>query len=104
MKVYISGPMTGLPLYNKPAFYAAEALLLSQGYEVLNPVRNELPEGSTWTDYMREDIAMMLRSDAVCTLSGWDKSRGAKLEVRIAQALGMEIKGIRRWSEERSAL
>ena len=29
--VYVAGPMTGLPDYNYPAFYAAEALPLTNG-------------------------------------------------------------------------
>ncbi len=31
VKVYIAGPMTGLPMFNRPAFFAAEAYLQAQG-------------------------------------------------------------------------
>lgn len=41
MKVYISGPMTGLPEFNYPAFFAAAEALEARGYETINPARTE---------------------------------------------------------------
>ena len=38
MRVYCSGPMTGHPDLNRPAFDAAEKRLTAQGYYVINPV------------------------------------------------------------------
>jgi hypothetical protein len=102
MKVYISGPMTGLPGNNFPAFMAAEYDLTTRGFEVLNPARNQLPPDSTWADYMRKDIAMLLQADSVCLLPGWIKSRGARLEAQIAQALGMPISEYALMGEERA--
>ena len=37
MRVYISGPMTGVPDLNRPAFDAAEKRLTAQGHFVINP-------------------------------------------------------------------
>lgn len=37
MRVYIAGPMTGLPEYNFPAFHAAAKAWRDAGWEVLNP-------------------------------------------------------------------
>jgi len=34
---YISGPMTGLPEHNFPAFNAAAAYYRERGFEVINP-------------------------------------------------------------------
>jgi hypothetical protein len=42
-KIYLSGPMTGLPDLNFPAFHAEAARLRALGYDVINPA--ELPEG-----------------------------------------------------------
>lgn len=89
MKVYISGPMTGLPEHNFPAFMAAEDALSARGLEVLNPAQNGVVEGATWADYMRKDLAMLLQADEVYLLPGWIKSKGARLEAEIALALGM---------------
>lgn len=37
MRIYISGPMTGCPDLNRPAFDAAEKRLAAQGHFVINP-------------------------------------------------------------------
>ena len=39
MRIYLSGPMTGLPDLNRPAFEAAEKRLMTQGHFVINPHR-----------------------------------------------------------------
>ena len=39
MRVYCSGPMTGHPDLNRPAFDAAEKRLTAQGHFVINPHR-----------------------------------------------------------------
>ena len=39
MRTYISGPMTGKPDLNRPAFAAAEKRLTAQGHFVINPHR-----------------------------------------------------------------
>jgi hypothetical protein len=90
-RVYIAGPMTGLPELNFPAFHAAEKNLRADGFEPVNPVHNGLPREAPWSDHMRADIAMLLTCEAVMMLPGWQKSRGASLERHIAKRLGMGI-------------
>ena len=43
MRIYIAGPMSGLPDFNYPAFNQAEQRLLALGYEVENPATNPDP-------------------------------------------------------------
>jgi nicotinic acid mononucleotide adenylyltransferase len=101
MKIYISGPMTGLPELNKPAFLAAEAALKDKGYEVLNPVKNGLPDTAPWEDHMRADIIMLMGADGVALLDGWGKSRGALKEVAAALHI-MPVYILEKWLEERA--
>lgn len=96
--VYVAGPMTGIEDFNFPAFNAAAERLRANGYEPINPADNDDgdPEiaanaGRPWEDYMRKDIADLIEADAIAVLPGWERSRGASLEVHIAQALGMPI-------------
>jgi predicted alpha/beta hydrolase len=89
--VYVSGPMTGIENYNFPEFYRVAALLEDKGYNVLNPAEHGCSEELSWSDYLKKDISDMLQADIVATLDGWEKSKGAKLEVYIAQELGMEV-------------
>lgn len=93
--IYISGPMSGLPDLNFPAFNAAAAELRADGYTVLNPAEKQ-EEGKpdmTWEDYMRIDIRMMMDCNAIYMLPGWTKSRGARLEQLIAVELGFLAMG-----------
>lgn len=91
-RVYVAGPMTGLPEHNFPAFHAATARLRWHGYVVCCPTENGAPEGGkSWAHYMRRDLADLLTCDAVVTLPGWQSSRGASLEVFIACQLDMRV-------------
>lgn len=96
MKVYVSGPMSGLPEFNYPAFRAASARLRQFGFTVECPTeigtRAGLEPGTaTWEDFMREDLRALLDCDAVVTLPGWQRSRGATLECHVAVALGLPL-------------
>lgn len=88
-RIYLAGPMTGLPEYNYPAFHAEAARLRALGFHVENPAENQTPECGTWEGYMRNSVRQMLTCDAVAFLPGWAESRGALLERYIAQQVGL---------------
>lgn len=90
---YVAGPMTGYPDLNFPAFHRAAADLRALGHHVENPAEINPMIGADWADCMRADIRHLVTCDAILTLPGWTESRGASLEVHIAQALGMRILG-----------
>lgn len=90
--VYLSGPMTGLPDFNRPAFHAAAAALREQGHVVINPAEVDLGPDATWVDYMRVHLAEIARRvTQVFVLPGWEGSRGAQLEVHVARSLGLPV-------------
>jgi len=91
LKLYLAGPMSGMPDNNYPAFAAETIRLRGLGYEVVSPAEIN-PEGGTWHKCMRRDMEQMVRCDEVATLPGWDKSQGATLEVYVAGRLGIESK------------
>jgi hypothetical protein len=90
-RVYLSGPMTGIPAFNFPAFHRAAASLHASGYEVVNPAEMDEADATpmTWEQYLRRDIRVLLDCEAIALLPGWENSRGAKLEAHVALALGM---------------
>jgi Domain of unknown function (DUF4406) len=97
-KLYVAGPMTGIPHANYPAFHAASKQLRDVGYAVLNPAENYAGHiGLTHADYMRLDIQMVLLVDGVAVLPGWRESKGASLEVHIADTLGIQVQTIEEW-------
>ena len=89
-RIYLSGPMTGLPGLNFAAFHAMTTNLRAGGHTVTNPAELN-PDGGTWNDCMRRDIAALMDCDTVATLPGWEHSKGARLEVLIAERLGMTV-------------
>lgn len=105
MKVYIAGPMSSYEQWNFPAFFKAEEELKFIGVDVINPAHNDgetlekaLESAGTgerpnhnWAWYMRRDLPHVMECDAICVLEGWQKSKGASLEVHVAKALGMPV-------------
>ena len=91
--IYLSGPMTGLPEYNYPAFREAAKMLRSFGQIVFDP--SEAFEGRTDLPkeiYMRKDIEELLKADVIALLQGWELSTGAQLEVEVAKQCGIPIR------------
>lgn len=90
-RIYLAGPMTGLPEFNYPAFHAEAARLRQLGYHVENPAENNAPADTTWSGYLRLALAQLITCDSIAMLQGWDKSKGARLEYHVASELGMQV-------------
>ena len=85
-RVYISGPITG----NSKA---AERELKKQGYEVINPYKNNLvmPESTTHQEYMEICLNQLKMCDIIYMLEGWEESTGATIEFEHAVESKMTI-------------
>lgn len=104
MKLYISGPMTGMPDFNHPAFMDAELRLEKAGYIAVNPAGHNFPEGTAWTTYLRLDLMLLLGCDGVALLPNWVHSRGSRLEVHVATELGIPCLSVEEWLAARGAI
>lgn len=90
-RIYLAGPMTGYPDHNFDAFHRAAQHLKAAGWDVVNPAENfggrtDLPHA----DYMRADMAALIKCDAIALLPGWQESRGAKAEYFLAREMGLK--------------
>lgn len=91
---YLSGPMTGYPDCNYPAFHAAAKALRDAGINVINPA--ELgAHANEWAACMRTDIKALCDCDAIILMPGWETSAGAHLELHIAHRIGLRIEHLR---------
>ena len=91
-KVYISGAIAHHDLEERRnAFLNAERYLGLKGYKPVNPFKNGLPDGAHWREHMRADIALLLGCDCIYMLSGWELSKGAKLELDVASSCGIVV-------------
>lgn len=101
MKVYLSGPMTGYESENRPAFHAAAAALRECGFDVVNPAElNPGPPPSErdlhayeafYNACMRVDIKALCDCEAIALMPGWERSKGAHLELHIAHRVGLQV-------------
>ena len=91
--IYVSGPVTN----NANAsvqFEDADALLRKLGHIPLNPIRIDAPhpfKKGKWLYYMRKSVELLMKSDAIYLLHGWEKSSGAKIEFDLCVKLGIPI-------------
>lgn len=97
MKLYLAGPMTGLPENNYPAFHAAAAELRAAGYEVLNPAETDLPPDTPWLAFMAAGINQLAQCDGIALLPGWQGSRGARTEYLLAKHTKLKALTVNAW-------
>jgi hypothetical protein len=90
-RVYVSGPMSGIPLHNEPAFTKASKLLREKGYAVVSPSEMNGTKALTWEEFLIRDLSLLFHCDGIALLPGWEQSRGARLELAVAVKLGLYI-------------
>ena len=91
-KIYIAGPVTGDPDYMEK-FNKAEEKLKNEGWTVINPVKvnANLPDDTTWDQYLRMGYTMLDICDSILMLHGFENSKGAVRELGYAQEQGITI-------------
>jgi hypothetical protein len=90
-RIYISGPMSGIPRLNFPLFNRTAVRLRNQRWEVVNPVEINPDPNAEWLDCVGADLIAMKGCTAICMLPGWEASFGARIERLAAEKLGMQI-------------
>lgn len=96
MKIYVIGPVTGHDDLNVPAFEKARLMLSEAGYRPLIP-HDFVAEDADWQQAMRRSIETLVKADGVAYLDGWQKSRGARIEVELARSLGIDVAAVENW-------
>ena len=99
-KIYIAGPMRGLPDFNYPKFNHFAEAHRAVGWDVANPVEigadygtpeqiNDSP--ALLAAVMAAELHALETCDAVFLLDGWHKSVGAQKELAAAISYGLKI-------------
>ena len=110
MRVYLAGPMSNIPQFNFPAFFAAAEKLFNDGHDVFNPAQKareragdgwweksdgshvNLPTNISYRECLRVDLNWILdHAEAIALLPGWENSKGVKAELALASALGLRV-------------
>jgi len=113
LTLYVGGPMTGYDLWNFPAFHEAAERLRAAGYSAIDPAELDEADGfaaetkkedlspSMLRTFMARDLHLILmESDGVALLPGWEYSKGAAAEIAAAEAVGIPVKTVEQWIEE----
>ena len=108
----MAGPMTGIPQYNFPAFDRAARELRSLGHDVVSPAELDDPAdreaalqspdgapqtvedfGKSWGDFLARDVKLIADDgiEGIVLLSGWNQSRGARLEAFVGSLCGLSF-------------
>lgn len=91
MKVYLSGPMRGLPDLNFAAFAEGAKTLRLAGHEVFNPAAANLESWSLRRIFAYELDWICREAEAIALLPGWETSEGVAAELATANVLKLEI-------------
>ena len=102
MNVFISGPMSGKPDWNRKAFADAEKRLEELGARLIYNPAAGAPKGEDahgheyWMRKALRELTASRNGDAprydyLVQLDGHLFSRGARLEARVAPACGIEV-------------
>jgi hypothetical protein len=99
--LYVSGPMSGIPDNNTPAFAAASKELRALGFAVISPAEldstvedeDSIRAGDElWLGLLARDCAIVsTQIDGVAVIEGWTRSSGARIETFIAGALAKPV-------------
>jgi len=94
-KIYICGKVTGDQNYREK-FREEENRLYSHHFWPVNPAAF-ISANEPWSKAMKIALRMMLLCDGVSLLPDWKKSKGAKIEARLARELGMDVRENNNW-------
>lgn len=108
-RVYIAGPMRGIPYYNVEEFKKAAKRLRADGWDVISPVERDISNGfdasalgarthwDKWPSRLHKENTVMhccldvIDAEAIYLLNGWEDSTGARAEKAIADWLELEV-------------
>lgn len=87
MRVYISGPITGVENF-LDRFIETASKLEKDGMQVINPALTNgfMPKDTTYEEYMKLDFLLLDMCEAIYMMDGWDKSCDANREYGYALA------------------
>ncbi|MCC8176384.1 MAG: DUF4406 domain-containing protein [Bacteroidales bacterium] len=92
MKIYLSLPITGYSLACvKTRALEAKRRVETRGHQCLTPFDVNPDPSVSYPRAMGNDIAALLTCDGILLLSGWETSRGCRLERHAAEVYNKHI-------------
>ena len=89
MRLFLSGPVTGMEDHNKKAFALVGIALEEAGHEVFSPPHKIHPKAMESYAMKRCLLWLCDEAEGIVTLPGFCYSKGARVEVALAHKLGL---------------
>jgi hypothetical protein len=86
--IYLAGPITGNKDF-RDDFDGWHQRLMRMGWHVVNPIEGQTL-GLTHEAYMKDDIPKLLQCTDLFAMPGWEGSKGAQFEVKMAGIIGVQ--------------
>ena len=91
-KIYIVGAVTGVENW-KDKFRDAKGHYFMKGYdEIKTPM--DYPPNLTAKEYMELSCVSVFWADKVVVTKGWEKSKGTRAEIALAESFGLPVEYI----------
>ena len=102
MRIYIAGPMRGFENDNHAEFDRIEELWWEAGHTPISPAymtrafARKIEGGfdnspASIREAMIIDVIAICGCDGIALMQGWDTSRGATMELALAQSIGIDV-------------
>lgn len=88
MRVYVSGPITGVPDY-KERFATAIKTVKEAGAEPVYFADTGMKEGLAEWEYLLADLALIPTCQYITAIEGWETSGGCCIEAMFADYAGV---------------
>jgi hypothetical protein len=90
--IYIAGKVSGEPIAEcTMKFGTAQKEIENQGFKAINPLEVVGDWQTPWQPAMKLCLLALICCDAILLLDDWQDSRGAMIEQKLAQDLGIKI-------------
>jgi hypothetical protein len=91
-RIYLSGKMSNVKDLNIDKFKKWKKILQEKGFEVIIPHEIEGNEKElSYDEYMKNDIAELLKCDIVGILDDWYHSPGSIKEIIVSRIVGIKV-------------
>lgn len=88
MTIYISLPITGREIHARQHADLVKAMLSRAGHKPINPFEIYCGKNPEYADHLCADLRALADCDAIYLCSGWQFSRGCRIERTFAEEFG----------------